>query len=123
MNDLAFDRPTLPAVWQEHAHAGFVLKDADAALAMMTDDPYVLCIPSGMAAVGRAEVRDFYARRFLNCIPPDFKLASVSQVFGGERLVEEFVVRFTHTTQVDWMLPRTAPTMSSTPRVLSGSWK
>ena len=110
MNDIAFDGPTLPAVWQEHTHAEFVLKDADAALATMVEDPYVLCIPSGMAAVGRAEVREFYARRFLHCIPPDFKLTPVSQVFGGERLVEEFVVRFTHTLGMDWMLPELAPT-------------
>jgi carboxymethylenebutenolidase len=110
MNDIAFDRQTLPTVWQEHTHAEFVLKDADAALATMTEDPYVLCIPSGMTAVGRTEVRDFYARRFLHCIPPDFKLTPVSQVFGGERLVEEFVVRFTHSLSMDWMLPELAPT-------------
>jgi carboxymethylenebutenolidase len=110
MNDIAFDRRTLSAVWQEHTHAEFVLKDADAALATMVQDPYVLCIPSGMAAVGRAEVREFYARQFLHCIPPDFKLTPVSQVFGGERLVEEFVVRFTHTLCMDWMLPELAPT-------------
>ena len=110
MNNVDFDRQTLPAVWQEHAHAEFVLKDADAALATMAEDPYVLCVPSGMAAFGRAEVRNFYARQFLRCIPPDFKLASVSQVFSGQRLVEKFVVRFTHTLGMDWMLPELAPT-------------
>ena len=110
MNDVAFDRQTLSAVWQEHAHAEFVLKDADAALATMVDDPYVLCIPSGTGGVGRAEVRDFYARQFLPQLPPDLEFISLSQVFGGERLVEEFVVRFTHTRAMDWMLPGVAPT-------------
>lgn len=110
MNDIAFARQTLSDVWQEHTHAEFVLKDADAALATMVDDPYVLCIPSGTGGAGRAEVRDFYARQFLPSIPPDFELVPLSQVFGGERLVEEFVVRFTHTIAMDWMLPGVAPT-------------
>ena len=87
MNDIAFDRPTLSAVWQKHTHAEFVLKDADAALATMVDDPYVVCIPSGVAAVGRAEVRDFYAQKFLPWIPSDFELTALSQMFGSERLV------------------------------------
>jgi carboxymethylenebutenolidase len=110
MNDIAFDRPTLSAVWQEHTYAEFVLKDAEAALATMVEEPYVVCVPSGVAAVGRSEVREFYTKRFLPSIPPDFELKQLSQVFGGERLVEEFVVRFTHTLAMDWMLPGVAPT-------------
>jgi carboxymethylenebutenolidase len=110
VNVIAFDRPTLSAVWQQHTHAEFVLKDADAALATMVEEPYVVCIPSGVAAVGRAEVRDFYARQFLPSIPPDFELKQLSQVFVGERLLEEFVVRFTHTLGMKWMLPGVAPT-------------
>lgn len=108
--DITSVRPTLPAVWQQHTHAEFVLRDADAALATMVAEPYVLCIPSGMGGSGRAEVRDFYARHFLPWVPPDFELISLSQTFGGERLVEEFVVRFTHTLPMDWMLPGVAPT-------------
>ena len=110
INNVAFARQTLSAVWQEHTHAEFVLKDADAALATMVDEPYVLCIPSGTGGAGRAEVRDYYARQFLPRIPPDLELIPLSQVFGGERLVEEFVVRFTHTLAMDWMLPGVAPT-------------
>jgi carboxymethylenebutenolidase len=110
MNDIAFAWKSLPAVWQEHTHAEFVLKDADAALATMVEDPYVICIPSGTGGAGRAEVRDYYARQFLPSIPSDFELVPLSQVFGGERLVEEFVVRFTHTLAMDWMLPGVAPT-------------
>ena len=100
----------LSAVWQEHTRAEFVLKDADAALATMVEDPYVLCIPSGTGGAGRAEVRDYYARQFLPKIPPDLELIPLSQMFGAERLVEEFVVRFTHTLAMDWMLPGVAPT-------------
>lgn len=110
MNDITLVRPTLSAVWQEHTHAEFVLKDADAALATMVADPYVFCIPSGTGGAGRAAVHDFYAHRFLPNIPPDLELISLSQTFGGQRMVEEFVVRFTHTLAMDWMLPGVAPT-------------
>jgi len=35
------------ATWQQHTHAEFVLKDADAALATMTEKPYAFLISSG----------------------------------------------------------------------------
>jgi carboxymethylenebutenolidase len=110
MNDIAYGRQTPSAVWDEHVYAEFVLKDADAALATMSDNPYVFCIPTGMSAIGRAEVRDFYARRFLPNLPPDLELTPLSRATGGERLVEEFVVRFTHSVCMDWLLPDIPPT-------------
>jgi carboxymethylenebutenolidase len=76
----------------------------------MTANPYVLCIPSGRGGTGLAGVREFYAKQFLPNIPPDFELNSVSQVFGGDRMVEECVVRFRHTLAMDWMLPGVPPT-------------
>jgi len=91
--------------WQQHTYAEFVLKDANAALATMTENPYVLLIPSGTGGLGRAGVREFYANRFLPNVPPDWELTSLSQVFGNDRIVEEFVIRFTHTIGMDWMLP------------------
>jgi carboxymethylenebutenolidase len=93
------------ATWQQHTYAEFVLKDADAALATMTENPYVLAVPSGTGGIGRIGVREFYARQFLLNISPDFDLTSLSQTFGSDRIVEEFVIRFTHTLDMDWMLP------------------
>ena len=105
MNDLTPYQQTMLATWQQHTCAEFVLKDADAALATMTENPYVLAIPSGTGGMGRIGVREFYARQFLPNIPPDFDLTSLSQTFGYHRIVEEFVIRFTHTLEMDWMLP------------------
>ncbi len=105
MNKLTPDQQTMLATWQQHTHAEFVLKDADAALATMTEDPYVFAIPSGTGGSGRAGVHEFYANHFLPKIPPDFELISLSQIFGSDRIVEEFVIRFTHTLEMDWMLP------------------
>ena len=105
MNNLTPEQQAMLGTWQQHTHAEFVLKDADAALTTMTEDPYVLLIPSGTGGSGRAGVREFYANQFLPNIPPDFELTSLWQTFGNDRIVEEFVIRFTHTLEMDWMLP------------------
>jgi hypothetical protein len=51
------------------------------------------------------ELHRFYAEQMLPNLPPDLELVSLSQTFGDNRIVEEFVIRFTHTLQMDWMLP------------------
>ena len=65
MNNLTPYQQTMLATWQQHTHAEFVLKDADAALVTMTEDPYVFAIPAGTGGSGRAGVREFYANQFL----------------------------------------------------------
>jgi carboxymethylenebutenolidase len=108
-NVLTPDQQTLLPAWQQHTHAEFVLKDADATLATMTENPYLLMMATGTACVGRAAVREYYADHFLSAIPPDLELASLSQTIGSDRLVEEMVVRFTHTIEMDWLLPTLRP--------------
>ena len=110
MKNVTPDQQTMLATWQQHTYAEFVLKDADAALATMTENPYVLLIASGVVQVGRAAVREFYADKFLPNIPPDLEITTVSQTFGDDRIVEEMAVRFTHTIDMDWLLPGVRPT-------------
>jgi carboxymethylenebutenolidase len=120
MSNLTPDRQPLLATWQQHTYAEFVLKDADAALATMTENPYVLMISSGTARVGRAAVREFYADHFLPQIPPDLEITSLSQTFGDDRLVEEMVIRFTHSMEMDWILPGLRPTQRTAEFLLAG---
>jgi carboxymethylenebutenolidase len=110
MKNLTPEQQIMLATWQQHTYAEFVLKDADAALATMTEHPYVLLIGSGAVRVGRAAVREFYADKFLPNIPPDLETITVSQTFGDDRIVEEMAVRFTHTIDMDWLLPGVRPT-------------
>jgi carboxymethylenebutenolidase len=110
MKNVTPDQQTMLAAWQQHTHAEFVLKDADAALATMTENPHVLLIGSGIVRVGRAAVREFYADKFLPNIPPDLEITTVSQTFGDDRIVEEMAVRLTHTIDMDWLLPGVRPT-------------
>jgi carboxymethylenebutenolidase len=110
MKNVMLDQHTMLATWQQHTYAEFVLKDADAALATMTENPYVLLIATGVVRVGRAAVRQFYADKFLPNISPDLEITTLSQTFGDDRIAEEMAVRFTHTIDMDWLLPGVRPT-------------
>jgi carboxymethylenebutenolidase len=105
MNKLTPYQQTMLASWQQHTYAEFVLKDADAALSTMTEDPSVFLVTTETGVTGRAGVLNYYADQFLPNIPPDLELTSVSQIFSSDRIVEEFVIRFTHTLDMNWMLP------------------
>jgi len=43
-------------------------------------------------------------------MPPDTELIPISRTIGNDQLVDEMVLKFTHTISMDWMLPRIAPT-------------
>jgi hypothetical protein len=51
------DRDKMLSVWQQHMNAEFVLKDADAALATMTENAYVFLAALGDARVGTVALR------------------------------------------------------------------
>ena len=120
MSNVTPDQQTMLATWQQHTYAEFVLKDADAALATMAKNPYVFMISSGVVRVGRAAVREFYADHFLSQIPPDLEITSLSQTVGDNRLVDEMVIRFTHSIDMDWILPGLRPTGRTAEFVLAG---
>ena len=43
-------------------------------------------------------------------MPPDTEMIPVSRTIGTDQVVDEMVVKFTHTIRMDWMLPGIAPT-------------
>lgn len=110
MTKAATARQMLLSRWQQHTYAEFDLKDANAALEIMTENPHVLCVPSGSGGTGREGVREFYANQFLPSIPPDMELVSISEILAEDHVVAEYVMKFTHTLEMDWMLPGVAPT-------------
>ena len=101
---------TLSSVWDEHVGAEFAAKDADQAVATMTADSYVNLVPLMVGARGRDGVRDFYANHFVSQIPPDTEIVPVSRTIGQGRVVDELIVRFTHSIRLDWILPGIPPT-------------
>jgi carboxymethylenebutenolidase len=76
----------------------------------MVAHPCVNQVPVMIGGDGREEVYEFYARYFLHQIPPDIEMVPVSRTIGQGRLVDEMVVRFTHTIPMEFMLPGIPPT-------------
>ena len=100
----------LVPLWEAHCSFEFETRDVDATMATMVAEPYVNHVPTMTGGVGHEALKQFYANHFIGANPPDFAMESISRTVGADRIVDEFIVRFTHTTQVDWMLPRVAPT-------------
>ncbi len=101
---------TLSNAWDQHVGAEFAAKDADQAVATMTVESYVNLIPLMIGARGRDGVREFYANYFLSQLPPDIEIVPVSRTIGQDRVVDELIIRFTHSIRMDWLLPGIPPT-------------
>jgi carboxymethylenebutenolidase len=63
-----------------------------------------------IGARGRKDLHDFYANHFLNQIPTDMATVTVSRTIGQGRVVDELIMRFTHSIRMDWILPGIEPT-------------
>jgi carboxymethylenebutenolidase len=100
----------LEAVWDDHSAQEFVHKDVEAAMFSMTDDVTVNHVAVLTGGSGRDEVSSFYRDHFVGQSPADLVLEPVSRTVGSDSLVDEFVCRFTHDIQMDWLLPGVAPT-------------
>jgi len=109
MGDLSIEE-AMGAIFAQHMDAE-LSGDLDTTLATMTTNPHIVSVPTMVGGAGLAGVRDFYANRLIGqFFPPDVELTPVSRTCDGNRLVDELIVSFTHTTKLDWMLPGVAPT-------------
>ena len=100
----------LPALWEAHCRYEFETRDVDATMATMAEQPYVNHIPTMTGGVGHDELKRFYKYHFIGANPPDMELHPVSRTVGTDQVVDEMIIRFTHTTEIDWLLPGVAPT-------------
>lgn len=97
-------------VWDAHTAAEFEHKDADAAIATMTDHPVLIHVPVNTGATGKEALRKFYAEIFIPQAPPDISLQLLTRSVGQNRIIDEFILRFTHTLRMDWFAPGIEPT-------------
>jgi len=107
---LTADEQKLNDVWNEHLRAEFNAHSADETVATMIAEPLINQVPVMIGGDGKEEVYKFYAKYCLPQIPTDFEIVPVSRTIGQGRLVDEIVVKFTHTISMDWMLPGVPPT-------------
>jgi carboxymethylenebutenolidase len=70
----------------------------------------VVNLPSMVGGVGREQVREFYSEHFVFQMPADVELVPVSRTVSDERVIEESVLRFTHSIPLDWIFPGVPPT-------------
>jgi len=104
------EQQRLNDLWEEHLRDEFVTRDTGATLGTMVPDAYVNHVPVMTGGVGREALRGFYSRLFIPRMPPDTEIVPVSRTIGTDRLVDEMVFRFTHTMEMEWMLPGLPPT-------------
>jgi carboxymethylenebutenolidase len=98
------------AVFDAHVHAEFVARDIDATMATMTAAPYVTHVPVMTGGCGADDVRRFYTSYFIGHWPADTQLKPISRTIGQGRVIDEFVLSFTHDMEMPTMLPAIAPT-------------
>lgn len=110
MPPLSPAQQALLELFQKHV-AAELAGDLETTMDTMTDEPHLTNVALITGGVGRQGVRDFYANHLVGkFFPPDVEMISVSQTIGTDQIVDELVIRFTHTQVIDWMLPGIAPT-------------
>ena len=100
----------LPVLWEAHCRFEFVTRDVDATMATMVAEPYVNHVPTMTGGVGHDQLKRFYKYHFIGGNPPDTEMVPVSCTVGADQIVDEVVFKFTHTSEIDWMLPGVKPT-------------
>ena len=110
MTNLTPRQQELTDLWEEHLRHEFETRDTRSTMDTMVSDAYVNHVPVLTGGSGYDELQEFYSKYFIPEMPPDAEMLPVSRTIGEDRLVEEFVFRFTHTVQMDWILPGVPPT-------------
>ena len=100
----------LGAMFDQHVASEFVTKDVDATMRTMVAEPYVWHVPPLAGGRGGEAVRRFYATKFVGHTPADSVLTPIARTISDDRVIDEFVLEFTHDSELPWMLPGVAPT-------------
>lgn len=107
---LTEDQKQMAATFDRHVEAE-LKGDLDTTMATMSEAPHLNHVPTRAGGFGREGVRAFYRDHLVGrFFPPDVKMDSLSRTVGESSVVEEIYISFTHTEQVEWLLPGVAPT-------------
>jgi len=100
----------LASLFDRHVALEFEAKDADATMATMAPEPTVIHVPVLTGGRGTQQLHRFYRDWFIPSWPSDVEVESVSRTVGTQRVVDELIIRFTHTQEMPFWLPGIAPT-------------
>ncbi|KAJ3841241.1 hypothetical protein F5878DRAFT_27185 [Lentinula raphanica] len=100
----------LEAIWEEHTYFEFDLRSVAKTMGTMVAEPYVNNVPTMTGGVGRKALTAFYRDHFIFANPADTTMIPISRTIGSDRVVDEFIFKFTHDKMIDWLLPGVPPT-------------
>ena len=93
----------LEAIWDEHTKFEFGERAVEKTMGTMVQEPYVNHIPTMTGGIGRERLTNFYRHHFIFNNPDDTALKLVSRTVGIDRVIDEFIFRFTHDRMIDWL--------------------
>lgn len=98
------------AIFGKHMEAELA-GDLDMTMATMTENPHIVNVPTMVGGQGPQGVRRFYTNRLIGqFFPPDVKFETITRSVSPDRLVDEMIISFTHSTKMDHILPGVEPT-------------
>jgi carboxymethylenebutenolidase len=104
------EQQALIDLFEKHVNAELA-GDLETTMATMTSTPHLHSVPSNVGGYGAQGVLAFYRDHLIGkFFPPDVQMEQISLTVGQDQLVQEHVIRFTHTAMIDWMLPGVQPT-------------
>ena len=103
-------RYSLGAVFDKHIKHEFQNHDVDATMKTMVGEPYVHHVPMMTGGIGYDSVYNFYKNHFVGKMPDDTKIERISRTVGKDQVVDEIILKFTHTREIEYMIPGIAPT-------------
>lgn len=115
MNGPFFD---LEAIWEEHTYYEFADRSVEHTMSTMVAEPYVNHVPTVSSStfptsgsdisqltggIGRSKLTEFYCNNFIFNNSDDTELELTSRTIGIDRVIDEFIFKFTHDKQLDWL--------------------
>ncbi|KAJ6437348.1 LOW QUALITY PROTEIN: lea domain-containing protein [Purpureocillium lavendulum] len=100
----------LEAIWDEHTYYEFADRSVEHTMSTMVQEPYVNHVPTLTGGIGRERLSVFYRDNFIFNNSADTELELISRTVGIDRVIDEFIFKFTHDQEIDWLLPGVPPT-------------
>jgi carboxymethylenebutenolidase len=100
----------LGSVFDKHIKCEFEDHDVDATMKTMVRQPYVHHVPMTTGGIGYEGVYNFYKNHFVGKMPDDTKIQRISRTIGKDQVVDELILKFTHTREIDYLIPGIPPT-------------
>ena len=103
--------PVVQAAWDAKYEDDVPERGSMAVVQNMTQNsPHLTIFPTLEGGVGRKKLVEFYQEFFIPSLVDDFDIRLISRTIGIDRVVDEMFVSFTHSDEVDWILPGVPPT-------------